>query len=460
MLKTLIFSILGLALSSIQLFSQSFSNSPYSRFGIGDISGITYSPGIAMGGTGIALRSNHFINPVNPASYTSFDSLSFIFDIGGTNRTDIFKTQNTTLKNNRTEMTYFSIGFPVTHWWSTSLGLIPYSNVGYSIKDTLSIDTLYLENTYKGTGGISQFYIGNAFNLFTKIDTVIKKNNNVETFINKKFLAFGINSSYYFGSLDRNTTSIFPKENYLFDMYNTNRTIINDLGFKFGLQYIFNHNQIKGSEKTNKYTLIAGLTFDNKTNYNAKNTSLITKYLNVGGSVTIDTIENKVNQKGNITLPMNIGLGLTFISKESLTLTFDYNWQQWSSARFFGVNNNLKNSQMFAFGLQIIPDPHRINKYLNMVNYRLGGHFTQSYLNVSNQNMNDIGFSIGLGLPIRKPEKSEYSGLRRKLPTVINIALEMGQRGTSNDNLIKENYIQVSLNMSLYDIWFVKRRFN
>ncbi len=459
--KTVILLIFFCAFLSVKVNAQSFSSSPYSRFGIGDISGISYVPGLGMGGTGIALRSNHFVNNSNPSSYTSFDTLSFIFDLGVTGRFETFSTNQQKQKVNNIDLTNFSTGFPVTRWWGASIGLIPYSNVGYNISDNINIDTLYLENTYKGMGGINQFIIGNGFRLFTKTDTLQKKSSEKTlTYYNTKSLSLGVNSSYYFGSLERKTASVFPDEGYLFDMYTTNRTIINDFGFRFGAQYVYNRQEIKGSERNNKYTLIAGITFDNENKVNAKNTSLVTKYLNLGGRVIIDTIENQVNKKGNITFPMNLGVGLAFVSHDKYTFALDYRWQQWSAARFFGANDSLIDSHTLSFGTQIVPDPYRQRSYLKMVNYRLGGHYTQSYLSIRGQKINDIGFSFGLGLPIRKPDKSEFTGIRRKLPPVINIAVEIGQRGTLNESLIKENYIQFSLNLSLYDIWFVKRRFN
>ena len=141
-------------------------------------------------------------------------------------------------------------------------------------------------------------------------------------------------------------------------------------------------------------------------------------------------------------------------------MALDYRWQQWSAARFFGVNDSLKDSHTISFGSQIIPDPLRQHKYLKMVNYRFGAHYTQSYLKLHGQNINEYGISLGLGLPIRKPDKSEFTGIRKKLPPMFNIAFEYGQRGTLKENLIQEKYFQISVNLSLYDIWFVKRRFN
>ncbi|MBI5538604.1 MAG: hypothetical protein HY951_00985 [Bacteroidia bacterium] len=462
MKKTFSIIIILCAMLGIKAGAQSFSSSPYSRFGIGDLAGNSFQPGLAMGGTGIALRSNHAINSINPASYTAFDTLSFIFDISVTGRFTTYKSDAVSNKVNNIDLSHFSAGFPVTKWWASSIGLSPYSNVGYDISDIKTIDTLNLENTYRGNGGINQFYIGNAFRLFTKSDTLtrILEENKKLTFYNTKSLSVGFNTSYYFGALERHTSSVFPDEANVFDMYTSDKIIINDLGFRFGAQYIYNHQEITRTERKNKYTIIAGFTFDNQNDMNAKNTSMVTKYLNIGGTVKIDTIENQVNKKGAIRFPMNVGVGFAYISKDRVTFALDYRWQQWSAARFFNINDSLSDSHTLAFGTQINPDPFRQNNYLKMIHYRLGVHYTKSYLNLRNTNITDYGFSLGFGLPLRKPDKGEVSGLRKKLPTIINVALEVGQRGTTANSLIKENYFQVTVNLSLYDIWFVKRRFN
>lgn len=462
MKKTFSIIIITCALLGFKASAQSFTSSPYSRFGVGDLAGNAFQPGVAMGGTGIALRSNHSINSLNPASYTAFDTLSFVFDVTVIGKFTKYQTESQSNRINNVDLSHFSAGFPITKWWGSSFGLSPYSNVGYNISESVSLDTVNLENTYKGSGGINQFYIGNSFKLFTKTDTVLKNlaENKKLTIYNTNSLSVGVNASYLFGALERHTASVFPSEANLFDMYSSNKTIVNDLGFRFGAQYTFNRQIVTNSERKNKYTIIAGFTFDNKNDLTAKNTSLVTKYLNIGGTVKIDTIENQINNKGDIRLPMNIGVGLALITHERLTFAFDYRWQQWSAARFFNQNDSLNDSHTISFGTQLEPDPHSQNSYFKMIHYRFGGHFTKSYLNLRNNNITDYGISIGLGLPITKPDKSDVSGLRRRLPPVVNIAFEVGQRGTTLNSLIKENYYQISLNLSLYDIWFIKRRFN
>ena len=184
-----------------------------------------------------------------------------------------YSTSDQKYNNKNIGVSYFATGFPVSKWWGTSIGMVPYSNVGYQISDNVTIDdTLELENTYKGSGGINQFYWGNSFRLFTKADTLQKAltSGTQATFINTKSLSIGVNSSYFFGSMERKSASVFPKESYVFDMYTTEKNIVNDFGFRFGAQYVYNRQEYKNHEKSNKYTIITGITIDNQNKVNAK----------------------------------------------------------------------------------------------------------------------------------------------------------------------------------------------
>jgi len=113
---TLLFLFLNL-----NLFSQIRIASPYSRFGIGDLADNNNAWNMTMGQTGYAFRSPYHVNYLNPASYTAFDSMSFVFEGG-------FNSEFVTLSSNfqRVNRNYASLGnllfgMPVTRWWKTSL---------------------------------------------------------------------------------------------------------------------------------------------------------------------------------------------------------------------------------------------------------------------------------------------------------------------------------------------------
>lgn len=439
-------------------FSQSFSLSPYSKFGLGDLTYATYQPGLAMGYTSIANRSNRYINDANPSAASEIDTMTFLteFAINGRNHTLINSLMSKSTTN--TDISYLAFAFPIKKAWGTNIGIAPYSNVGYNISEQKNIDTLELTNTYKGDGGINEVFFNNGFRLLNII-----KNTNVNDeiqFSNIQNFSFGLRLSYIFGSLDRFSTSTFNNETYLFDVYKTERLLVNDFTYKVGLQYQISKQEIKNGFRTNKYKLSIGFTFDNQNNLNSKQTTLITKYLNLLGYVTKDTIENKVNKKGIIQTPLSLGFGFSLTTNDKYTWATDFKTQHWSNITFFDEKPNLRNTMFIGTGIQYIPDPYKFYSYWKMVNYRIGAYFNQTYLNIDNNNINELGITFGLGLPITKTDKGEGTMIRRKLPPMINLAMSYGTRGTTSNNLIKERFFQFSIGLNIQEIWFIKRKYN
>ena len=62
--------------------AQSGTNSPYTRYGFGQLSDQSFGNSKAMGGIAYGLRDGLHINAANPASYSAVDSLTFLFDAG------------------------------------------------------------------------------------------------------------------------------------------------------------------------------------------------------------------------------------------------------------------------------------------------------------------------------------------------------------------------------------------
>ena len=83
-----------------------------------------------------------------------------------------------------------------------------------------------------------------------------------------------------------------------------------------------------------------------------------------------------------------------------------------------------------------------------MIRYRFGLYTAKTYLNLKNQQLNENAVTLGLGLPLKR------SG------TLFNISAELGQVGTTNDELIKESFARFKVGFIFSDIWFVKRKFN
>jgi hypothetical protein len=150
----------------------------------------------------------------------------------------------------------------------------------------------------------------------------------------------------------------------------------------------------------------------------------------------------------NMILPQNLAVGVSLNMDNKWLLMADFSIQDWSEYRMFGETDSLANSMKFSGGLQYTPDNMAVNKYWKLIKFRFGGKFQQSYLQLDNTQLNEKSVSFGLGLPLRKT-KSE-----------INLSVEVGERGTINNNLIKEQFLRFQIGLSLSDIWFVKRKYD
>ena len=224
-----------------------------------------------------------------------------------------------------------------------------------------------------------------------------------------------------------------------FDIQIENSTIIGDFFFDYGLQY-----QIK---LKNDWKMTIGLVYSGSRKLNAKIDTLAHTYISQAGTqYARDTLINRSNIKGKIKMPTSFGGGFVF-SNNNFMVGADVSFQNWSQFKYFGQTDSLVNSSHLAVGMQYTPDPNTLKKYYKKIQYRLGFNYTNTFLQLKDTKLTQYGFSVGLGLPIRKSN------------SMVNIAFEYGQMGTMKNNLIKENYGKIVLGFSLYDIWFLKQKY-
>ena len=155
-------------LTQLVVFGQNNTSSPYTRLGYGDLADRSFGAGRAMGGVGIGLRSPKQINPMNPASYSCMDSLTFIFDFGASFQSARYSDGTNKYKNLNGNIEYLAVQFPITRWLAMSAGLLPYSFVGYKFGQVLEENGLQYTNTYSGSGGLNQVYGGLSIDIWKK----------------------------------------------------------------------------------------------------------------------------------------------------------------------------------------------------------------------------------------------------------------------------------------------------
>ena len=246
---------------------------PYSSYGIGSVNHSSNGVLDAMGGVSYAMQNPYYINIRNPASYAAFDSLSFIADVAASAYVSQLKQNRMTQKNTYAQPGYLAIGLPVTPHWRTSLGILPFSTVGYDIETVQEIERVG-PTTYKysGDGGINQLYWGNAFKIC-------------------KGLSIGLNASYIFGTIHSySNTEIegaYFSNSYVRDSYQAKGVYLDA-----GLQYFFNAGE--------KHRIGLGVVYSNTAYIWAKESILASRYSGSYISTVIyDTIMYKDDIKGN-----------------------------------------------------------------------------------------------------------------------------------------------------------------
>lgn len=416
------------------IWAQVPTYSPYTRFALGDLNQSGFGMNKALGGTSVGLRLNNQINYLNPASYSAQDTLSFLFDFGINGSIRKISSGTESKSFNEMNFDHLALSFPVTRWWGASIGILPYSKVGYNITERFAYtnfeETGFKEIRYEGTGGLNQFYIGSGFRI-------------------GKHLSVGGNFSYIFGRLTRNRkVSLVNAESgseiagTASTMFQNEMTMKNAL-FTFGIQ---------GFKKFGKnHRVVLGLSLDNKTSLKGELNSLTySNYSIPTDSIIVESGEGKAE------IPLRLGTGFSYTYKNKLMLAFDYINQDWSNSTFFGKNDSLTKSDLFRFGLQFSPvglTEVRRSAYWQRINFRIGGYYNKSYLQIRGNQIEDYGMTFGLGIPW-KNEKNLFTN------TSFNISYQVGRRGTTEKGMLKENYQIFSVGLTMLDFWFIKPKYD
>ena len=479
---------------AVNASAQSSSSSPYSRYGIGDLQFNGFIKNIGMGGVSAGYNPAYNLNISNPASYSSLGLTTFET---GVNMNQVrLKTTSKTQDINDVSLSYFAFGFPVKNKkWGAGFGLLPYSNVGYSINDLQTNASGDIElHTYDGSGGLNQFFIGNGYSPF-------------------KNFSIGVNASYLFGVVNQERRIEYPRLTNYFNTRIFKETSVGSVYFNFGMQMTFDSLRIASGEsiqklnekqsviqdsivfvngmitksgeeqkggweiilsnlnrayakndsikqlanfrkEKNKWSLTLGLTGSPSASLTGKYSNLTENFVYsiFNNPIIRDTIENTVKKSGSLVLPLSLGFGMMLKQGLRWQIGSDLSVQNWKNYSIFGSEDSLGNSWRFAAGAQYHPKPAANDlldkkiSYLKNIQYRMGFHYSQTYLVVHGIQLNEYGLSIGFGLPVKRSA------------AMIQLAAEVGKRGTTTNNLIEENYLKLSIGFTLSDRWFIKTK--
>ena len=424
--KTIIAIFISLLSSSFVVTGQKQVNSPYARFNIGALEPAASFRSLGMGGVGIGMRSNSSIYFSNPASYSSLDTNSFLFDIGLDYSINNISDGVKEYMSEDLNFDHLIMGFPIAKGWGVALGVVPVSSGYYKLAETVSkndpdYDPLIggYETLHGGTGGLNNFFLGSGIKI-------------------TKHFSLGINMSLLFGEVQRSYQVFFADYNNVYHNNSVEKLQLNGINFDYGLQYT--------AALKNNYFLNAGLSISSGKNYHSNYEQLVYKYTIYNVRDTISYISDNTTPAF---IPGTLRLGISFGRKDQLTAGFDYIATKWSKARIPGADGYTADTRSFLFGIEYIPEKYSNYSFIKRLEYRAGGHFGDNYLKNHNEQIKEYGVSFGIGVPMRRT----YSR--------TNFFFDYTRKSGSGVPTIHiENYYTMGVSLNLYDFWFIKRKYD
>jgi hypothetical protein len=416
------------------------SYSPYSLFGFGDLvrPGTTYNA--TMGGIGIGDRNVRYINIVNPAGVTARELKSFMVDFGLDNRntlyqgnaaTSISPTATGVLRSasNTFNMHHLVISLPISTKGAFKVGVMPYSVVNYDFKAQETSDELVSElgeitYTRTGRGGVYKAFLGAGVTLFNR-------------------LSLGADFNYYFGKIERHSNATFDTDVSFRAISSGWDDNVSCFGGKVGLQY--------SQPLTRALGAVIGVTYD----FNTKLRGSQTRFAYAESTNGIDTVIFRNYSLENYRIPGEIGAGISLRYADQWMVGFDYTYSNWSNIDFGGypgVDFTTGAAQSFRGGFELTPNRYDVRSgfghFLRRITYRGGVYHERSYMHLNGSPVASTGLTLGFGIPVFRYYNS------------INFGIDMGQRGTLKNDLIRERYFLITISFNLHDIWFIKPLYN
>ncbi|WP_209389980.1 hypothetical protein [Chryseobacterium sp. RR2-3-20] len=410
------------------LNAQSLSNSPYATYGIGDVKYDNTIETSSMGGISTAYISDFTsnFNFGNPANNNNFELTSIRLE--ATNENNYFKTNynNTKSTKHSTYLSNIAIAFPVSSKVKMGFLYQPYSSKSYDIIHTETLGDGTIEgNRFKGNGTLNTAQTAISYK------------------INSEF-SVGARANYYFGSLyDLNELTYSTAE--LINGYETKNSIKN-FNFTLGTSY-----QKLNTRTDKKFTLGATATFGNTSNMT--NEYINSTYYYSGVDVKAgETIIDQKNTTSNNLLPLQASVGVGYGSENEWFLSGQIDYKKGETISYFGNTFAFKDSYRISAGGWYLPNYNNFRNYFSRVVYRYGAFYEKGGIELYGNSINKFGISAGVMLPFKNSNITRMSGLE--------IAVELGKRGTLKNNLINQNFVNLKIGFNFADKWFRKSLYN
>ena len=401
---------------------------PYSLYGVGEIASQGTGYNRSMGGLGVGVRDNRFINYINPAAITARDTLAFMLDFGIAQNNHYGNDRNSSIAYNTFSMQNFVFTTPLYKSSALVVGVAPYSNIGYKFESADQNDEIEatigdVRYQQYGTGSVSQLFVGAAVTLFNR-------------------LSLGAQMVYYFGSVNRHSNVLYNSNDAYRNLFTGWDYSIHSVSGKFGLQY----EEVIGKNRRSK--IVLGATYRMGMNLRGE----LARYVLSSNSSTMSSVADTIlfrEAKTGLSIPDEFAVGISFVHADRWVIGFDYQYQDWSKVEIPITSDRFATmrSQTFRAGIQWTPNRYDIRYYIKRMTYRAGFYYDESYLSFDGNQISSIGFTLGTTLPIYRWYNS------------VTVGLDVGQKGISKETLLRDRYIKFFLNINLHDVWFQKYRY-
>ena len=439
-------------------------NSPFSRYGLGDLYPQQNIATRGMGSISAAYSNEQALNTNNPASYTA---MRYINVYGGSKGAMVSYDFGLTIDSRNLRSTdpfgnyrstnfipsYLHIGIPLgakayekKRVAALVFGLQPATKIHYSVDHIDKIEIDSIQTLYEGNGGLNQAFIGLA-----------KRWGN---------FSIGFNGGFEWGQKEISTKLIFLDTVHYYKSNSASQTHFHGFYLQPGLSYEIKLSEVKLQNKNYKegyfFKLGASGTLEQKLDANTDVLRETFEYDANNGIIPVDTVYYTTNAKGNIILPLTYTAGF-MLTKKYLTpggdpiankwsIGADYYAGKWNDYRFYGEPDQVENNWIIRAGAEFVPSLLSANLWSRSI-YRIGFYTGKDYINADGNGYKIKALTFGMGFNVKK--WSSYDNQS----TLINTAIEIGKRG-SNVNNVTENFFRISLGLSLSDLWFSRRKYD
>jgi hypothetical protein len=505
-------------LSLLTLLSAKGQNntfSPYSRYGLGELSQPTFAHNTGMGGAFIAHKADSttpvFVNPGNPASYALNRITSL--EVGGRFIFSHFRGAGTSTANKwSANFAYGSLGFPIRSNGGAAFGIMPFSDVGYETENYKNLsavgDVLY---NYQGSGGLNKAFVGYGImpfhqrairyrrKMMNRPDSLLpgRGANRLNDFGSKLLSDFsmGFNANYVFGSVQHTARVVFPNSLLYNNTYRENSYTIGAFTGNFGAQIAITFDSIRDPKR--RQTMIEGLVtqLSEARAYgpeqlpalrdsisastplirrqlrervkvclgyigNIQNPMTVTyntaafNYLltSAGQEIVRDTVFYNVNQSSKIILPLEQGFGIAIKKGDRLNIVADYAITDWTSFRYLNAPTDLVKNVRVSAGVNYVPEKYASG---SGAFWRTVNYRFGAYYQSGFLKAGTSTFSdyyVSAGLGMPV-------GINRR-SAMVHLSLQVGKMGLNQPDYIRQTYLRVNFGFTFCDKWFQKFRYD